>query len=499
MRTRLMALAAVAWAVVGCTKTNPNYCADAGKENGYACSKLDAGLDAPAAVDAVDAMDAGEGGELRGDASRDVLEAAAERPMCTNAGCTMTETPICDVDGGTCRGCATNGECAQKSPQTPACDKGECYACTTDDQCSNATMPICDGHACRACDLNADCASKTATPACASSGKCVECATSTDCAGTKPVCNTSANTCRACASDAECPADPGVCMADGHCAATGEVIFVEFNASGCAGADGTSAKPYCAPNDGVAHLAAGHNVIVLRGAFGAQMMLNTSAISPVIIGRMNASSVVGSVPATVSTAITVSSDTVLIRDLTVNFGSTSTSKGIAVTGASTKLTLLRVTASLGTGLGVDAESGSTLTMDECYVLNNSTGGILVNGAGYSIQNTVIAGNGYGVQFSAPVSANSQLRFNTVVNNPIAATCDLTSTETFTDSIFTGPMVNCSVTDSVTTAPTFSTTQPFHLTAHLPCPTAPAAGTFPDHDIDGDARTGTIDCGADEFQ
>ena len=243
-----------------------------------------------------------------------------------------------------------------------------------------------------------------------------------------PICNTSANTCRPCQTDAECPTNPGVCMADGHCATTGEVIFVEFNSNGCAGADGSSANPYCAPSDGVAHLAAGRNVIVLRGSAGDRMTLNTSGISPVVIGRKSASNADGSVPATAATAISISSDTVLIRDLTVNLGSQSSSKGIAVTGASTKLTLLRVTTSLGTGLGIDAESGSTLTMDECYVLNNSTGGILVSGAAYSIQNTVIASNGYGVQFSAPLAANAQLRFNTVVNNPVAATCDLTNAE-----------------------------------------------------------------------
>jgi hypothetical protein len=199
------------------------------------------------------------------------------------------------------------------------------------------------------------------------------------------------------------------------------------------------------------------------------------------------------------TGITVASDTVLIRDLTVNLGSTSTSEGIAVTGASTKVTLLRVTVSLGTGLGVDAESGAILTMDGCYVTNNSVGGVFVSGAGYSIQNTVIANNGYGLQFSTPLAANAQLRFNTILNNPVAATCDHTNTETFTNSIFAGPMVNCNVTDSVTTVPTFSTARPYHLTAHLVCPTAPAVGTFPDHDIDGDSRIGTIDCGADQFQ
>jgi hypothetical protein len=493
MRRHWLAFVAVAWAAVGCTKINPNYCADAA---GHACNADASATDVP--VDVADATDVRESGEVSGDASHDVIEAPAERPTCTNATCTTDGAPICDIDAGMCVGCATDDECAKKSAQTPACQQGHCYACTTDDQCSNATMPICDGHACRACDINMDCASKTATPACASTGKCVECAANSDCAGTKPVCNTSANTCRACASDAECPADPGVCMADGHCATTSEVIFVQYSAAGCAGADGTSAKPYCAPNDGVAQLAVGRNVIVLRGAFGTQMTLNTSGLSPVVIGRTNGSNV-GSLPATNATAITVSSDTVLIRDLTVNLGSTSTSEGIAIAGALTKLTLLRVTVSLGTGLGVDAESAATLSMDECYVVNNSVGGIFVSGAGYSIQNTVIANNGYGVQFSAPLATSALLRFNTIVSNPVAATCDHMNTETFTNSIFSGPMVNCNVTDSVTTAPTFSTARPFHLTAHLACPTAPAAGSFPDHDIDGDSRTGTIDCGADQFQ
>ncbi len=499
MGRHLLAVVAVVWVAAGCTKVNPNYCADAA---GHACNALDAATtDTP--VDVVDATDVREGGEVSGDGSHDVIEAPAERPTCSNATCAVDGgAPICDVDAGMCRACMTDGECAGKGTMTPACDDGQCFACKTDDHCTVAAKPICASHACRGCTAGStECATRGGTtPACASSGSCVQCVASTDCkTPNTPICNTTANTCRACQTDAECPADPGVCMADGHCATTSEVIFVEYSAAGCAGADGTSAKPYCLPNDGVAQLSAGHNVIVLRGAFGAQMTLSTSAVSPVIIGRMNASSLVGSVPATVATAIAVSSDTVLIRDLTVNFGSTSTSKGIAVTGASTKVSLLRVTASLGTGLGVDAESGATLTMDECYVLNNSTGGILVNGSGYSIQNTVIASNGYGIQFSAPVATGSLFRFNTVVANSVSATCDLTNTESLAESIVTVPMINCSLVDSVTTAPTFSTMRPFHLTGHLACPTAPAAGSFPDHDIDGDSRTGTIDCGADQFQ
>ena len=229
------------------------------------------------------------------------------------------------------------------------------------------------------------------------------------------------------------------------------------------------------------------------------MALATTGLSPVIIGRKNASNADGSVPAIAAAGITITSDTVLVRDLTVNAGTGTSSKGIVVMGASAKLTLLRVTVSLGMGLGVDAESGASLTMDECYVFSNSAGGILINGSGYSIQNTAIANNGYGIQFSTPVQTGSLFRFNTVVGNSVSATCDLMNTESLAESIVTAPMINCSLVDSLSTAPTFSTTRPFHLTAHQACPTAPAVGTFPDHDIDGDARTGTIDCGADQFQ
>ena len=63
-----------------------------------------------------------------------------------------------------------------------------------------------------------------------------------------------------------------------------------------------------------------------------------------------------------------------------------------MTGTGTKLRLVRVTVSLGTGLGVQADTGAELRMDRCLVQNNSVGGILINGASYDIQNTIIANN-----------------------------------------------------------------------------------------------------------
>jgi hypothetical protein len=99
-------------------------------------------------------------------------------------------------------------------------------------------------------------------------------------------------------------------------------------------------------------------------------------------------------------AIAIMSDTVLIRDLTVNAGTGSTSIGILVEGSGTNVTLLRVTASLGLpttagGMGVDAEMGTTLTMNSCTVTGNGAGGILLNGANFDIENTTVTNNGPG--------------------------------------------------------------------------------------------------------
>ncbi len=418
---------------------------------------------------------------------------------CTTNSCSGM-TPICDSTMKMCRGCTT-GECGGADAGTSVCaSTGACVECATDSDCKVGTKPICDltTNTCRGCTSGTnECASvSAATPACSSSGACVQCVGNTDCAtATKPICDTT-NVCRACGSDAEC-GGPGVCMTDGHCATAGEVIFVRFNASGCPSADGSAGMPYCAPNDAVAALTATRHVIIVVGATAAGMTLNTMNKTPVVVGRKDTSGNVGSILAGPTTAIAVMSDTVLIRDLTVNAGTISTSKGVVATGTGTRVTLLRVSANLATGLGIDAEVGTTLTMDECYVTGNSSGGILINGASYDIQNTVIAANGYGLQFSASaVTAGSQFWFNTVVGNsgsPVS--CDPANPQTLSDSIVVGTNVSCNIVNSVTTMPTLTPTT-YHLTAHQPCPTAP--GTFPDHDIDGDPRTTPVDCGADQF-
>jgi len=489
-RKRLFAFAVVVLASVvgfGCRNQKPGFCQhDSDCSSGMHCDlgvmgcvSSDGGIDGPGGN--------GGGGGHGGSGGAG----------CTANSCSGT-APVCDSTNKICRGCTT-GECGGADGGTPVCaPSGRCVECGTDSDCTTATKPICDmtTNICRACTSGAtECSGvSVATPACASSGACVACVTNTDCTtATKPICD-GTNVCRACASDAEC-SGPGICVSDGHCATAAEVLFVDYGAGTCPG-DGSSATPYCAFSGALPVLTAARRIMVLRGPAADRLTLNTNGVLPVVVGQKNSTGSGASVPAGPLTAVTVSSDTVLIRDLTLAGGTASGAKGIATIGTGTSVTLLRVTASLGTGLGVDAEAGTTLTMDECYAINNSAGGIQVNGASYSIQNTVIAANSVGVKFSAgAVSTGSQFWFNTVVGNSGSAiSCDTSNAQTVSDSIVVGVDDSCTLTNSVTTMPAL--TSSYHLTAHLSCPTAPA--TFPSHDVGGDPRVPPIDCGADQF-
>lgn len=379
----------------------------------------------------------------------------------------------------------------------PRCDSDGGPVCTSD-------KPICDvtSGKCRTCgDQPDDCKNlNPALPVCVTAGDgggvCVQCAAMSDCTGTTPVC-TPAHTCTACKADSDCAGSgPHVCMADGHCASDDQVVIVD-EARGCP--DGGASGNFCTLAAGVAQLSPSRNVLIVVGGTSDRLVLSTVNVKPVVIGRMNSAGDPGSVPATSGTALTVNSDTVVIRDLTVNLGGSSISRGIVVTGAATTATILRVTASLGTGLGIDVESGASVTIDESYVNGNSAGGILVNGATAVIQNSVIASNGgttgYGVQLNN-TGTGTKFWFNTVVKNPVAAVCSFSAGVDLQDSIIDGPQTNCTPVNCVA-APTFDSARPFHLTGHLACPTTPAA-PFPNHDLDGEARGTTPDCGADQF-
>lgn len=315
----------------------------------------------------------------------------------------------------------SNGDAGSEAPVT--CSSTSCAG----------TTPICPAHpdggfaACAACTSDMQCSAiSESTPACAPTGACVPCVADKYCAGKTPICNTATNTCGPCVKDSDCTNAPGVCMGDGHCADSSEVIFVQYSAAGCPNADGTATNPFCTLQSGAAALSSTRPALVVVGPANDQLTLATSGFSPLIVGRADSSPTPGSIPANAGTAITVSSDNVMIRNLVVNVGTGMSTKGIVVKGNGTKLSLADVTVSLTTGLGIDAEAGATLTMNHCTISNNKGGGIFLNGAAYDIEDTTVTNNGAatlnaiswgGVLVNAlPASGPSTLKSLTVTNN-----------------------------------------------------------------------------------
>jgi hypothetical protein len=519
-RLSIWVLIGATLATLGCKKLNYPYCDsnDQCSNHGtcgsdHLCSNFDGGAGHGGAAGGASGMAGAMGG------------AAGGRPSCTDKHC-PTATPICDMDAGACEACSTNDACMKLSTTTPFCapasdgavsaPKGACVGCLTSTNCLESAKPICDTKTwtCAGCGSSDACKTlNPSTPVCVTAtdgsaspkiGMCVGCLSNASCGGLTPICNLSTNVCVACGSDSDCGAvGPGVCMTDGHCAGTTEVFFVDESAAPttCPGT-GSSATPFCSLPTGAGALVKGQNVLVILGAVGERLVLATSQVSPVIIGRKNAAGDAAVIPASNGAGISVSSDSVLIRDITVSLGAqSSNTRGVLVTGSAV-VSLLRVTVNLGVGgLGVDAETGTKLSMDRCYVQNNPLGGILVNGATATIQNTIIAANGgttgYGIQFNAP--GTTQFTFNTLADNPTAAISDLSHPVPLNNSIVAGPTTNCPPTNSFTGAsvPPFSSTNPYHLTGPAGCPAAPQS-PFPPYDIDGQPRVAPIDCGADQF-
>lgn len=486
-----------------------------------------------------DAGDAGPTTDAEDDVPASPVEAPDGSAVETPSGCSSdndchSPKPACNISTGACVGCTASYCGKPANSATPLCDTamdkcvqctatsknlcvdnnpvcelttGFCRGCTSSGECGTAT-PVCNTAtgtkhgACVQCTGNSDCTrSGVAGPACnLTNNTCVPCVASSDCPADNPICDVAKNSCHPCSEDKDCSnaftGGPGLCVA-GRCPKETEVVYVEFNGNGCPGANGSSQNPYCTPNVGAAALASGRRVLVLRGAASDRLTLATSGVSPVIVGRKNAVGDAPSIPATSTTAVTISGDNVLIRDLTLNLGSTAASKGVLVTGTGTKLQLLRVTAQLGTGLGVDAESGADLHMDECLVQNNSAGGVLINDASYQIQNSIFAGNLYGAKFNVP-RAPSSFTFNTIVGNTgNAVTCDPSHMQQLVGSIIIGANDSCDIENSWTTPQAFDAARPFHLTNRIGCPMGDPSVPA-EHDFDGTSRTKPFDCGADQY-
>lgn len=327
----------------------------------------------------------------------------------SNACASHPDNPVCATTGamaGACVNCATHTDC--KRPQAPLCMSNVCGPCALaggDGACKdfNIRLPVCATTGsqmgmCVECNANKDCDAGSNKPFCSATGVCVGCdkAVAPDTCGKlapdKPVCNSagacvqcvgngdcpkntapvcsSGNTCGPCAGDNDCSgrAGPVVCVPkDGHCAVEGETIYVQAGAacsdlSGAMG--GTSTIPYCSlgPVPGV--ISQSRNLVVVRGAVNsASASFAAGSTQLWIVGQKSA--VIGGV----NTGIRLATGDASIRDLAV-------SSTLAI--------------------GIEADQGSTLRLQHVNVSKNSGGGILLSGAAFDIQNTVVTENGPGM-------------------------------------------------------------------------------------------------------
>jgi hypothetical protein len=328
--------------------------------------------------------------------------------------------------------CDASMQCKDHDAAAPVCevDAASCVECVKDTDCPDATEPICGAdHKCRACTGSADCVGHAGT-VCAA-GLCVECATKTDCEAPKPACDTAANacvacvgnadclgatpicnlqlqTCRTCASDSECPADPGVCMTDGHCATPTETIYVQNSTSGatvCSDTTptaGTAGQPFCSMQPVLLALSSSRDLVIVRGTVSAGTGIFAGQGAPVtsIVGQQSAF-----IASAASPGFSMQAGSVSIRGVTF---SSSASIGISATGGMLHL--------------------DTVTVDSC-----KGGGIFLDGAAFEIDNTTVTNNGPGTHgaitwggilvSSLPAGGPRNLNLVTIqMNKQIGLTC-----------------------------------------------------------------------------
>lgn len=325
-----------------------------------------------------------------------ILPGRCEKPSDCQGGLTCDDNRTCVPPSGGQPPCNNDLECGDNY----FCDNLHWCVCVvpfqngSDDPCTNGTLPTYRGVQTDGgidtggdggdgsdggdggfkCQGAGDCSPPK--PTCAPSGQCVECVVSTDCASPeKPICDTNSNTCVPCTTDAECVMklgqDPGVCMfhQDGRCATAGEVVYVK-NSNTCPSANdpnaGLISAPFCSVANAIA-AASNRRLIVVRGG---------NIPAGVTVQSMPTMSIVGQAGAALSADSGQFGLRVMGTDLYVR-----------------SLAIAKLSTATGTGVGIAADSGSTLRLDRVLIDGMAGGGILLDGAAFEIKNTKVTGNG----------------------------------------------------------------------------------------------------------
>jgi len=473
----LTLIAMSAFASAACTKTNTNYCSEAGAKLDFSCAAL---RDATIANDANagDTVDAGDGTDAAdaGDATDTAREVASE-----------VKPPACVTDDQ----CAAGADAG-----TPACGTSDggaaCVQCTDSKKhCTDPKRPVCDTAAqkCVECiGSGTECTADATKSVCnKATQSCVECLDNTKCSGTTPICDPAKNTCRACTADAECKGiGPAICVDyDGHCATAGEVVTLAGGAT-CM-ATGTL---FCKASDAVASLSLMHPILLVKGPDAVGAIDPPMGTAPMLLIVGQGAALVGA-------------------------GSGDTA-GIHLAGAS-KFWVRDLKISGGT-VGVAAEQSAELHLTRCVVTQNGKGGIKTIDSSFDITNTIVAANGGGTDVGGvawggvrlgdvPQSGMSKFVNNTVVDNmSIGLSCKdpYDASTNIVHGNLGGETINCTGAACCGAGdPDPKLDASYHLMSGSPCIDQIDATTMSlTIDIQGQPRpvppNGRLDCGADEF-
>lgn len=334
----------------------------------------------------------------------------------------------------------------------------------------------------------------------------------------RPICDFDGR-CRACGRSAECASD--ICLFDGHCGALAQTAIVD-RAATCAGADGSSSKPFCEISDALASLQ-GRTVIRVHGAAAAYGPFEIT--TPIeIVGADSGASTEAVVQGGVTS--TNVSGAVVVTGLRLA-GTSGGKPNLRCTGAggATTLTLRRLLIVDGDGFGVDSD-GCKLDAGALRVIANRAGGIVAANAAVVIESAIVSGNiGPAIELDttdaitlrgltlgdnqAPMASG---RAGGVHNRRAGVTATISGSILWNNSLLAGsPLYGTSGTDLVanvaidnanTAPPDFRSSTDFHLAGRTAnnnacCVDKLTAG--PMFDVDGQARPlgAKFDIGADE--
>jgi hypothetical protein len=279
------------------------------------------------------------------------------------AGCSGTstgdgsETDVADTE--TSNGGTSDGETRDGETRDGDAGDGNPDGCTQVADCEGSLTPFCDVELgkCVACyqtiDPDASCAELTPlTPVCVG-GICVECSVGKDevCTGSTPICDDTSNTCAGCVAHEQCGAT--ACnLATGNCIGSDAMFFVDGDDPNCDDdGDGQPTTPFCSLDAALDTPAAEKLIIVeetLNGYSGSFVVADDVALfaAPYDEPRVRTFN---------NAAVLTVSGNLFMRGMSLSYSGYPT-----------------------LGLVVD---GGNAWIEQSKIVNNSGGGILVDGGG----------------------------------------------------------------------------------------------------------------------